>query len=120
MTQWLWRTIAAVALVLGLAGVLLPILPTVPFLIVSAWAGSKGWPWLERYLLEHPRYGESIRRWRTHGIVPRRAKVGASLMMAVSLAATVFTPVPTWAKVGIAAMLACIATWLWRRPEVER
>ena len=50
----LWRTLALAALALGLLGVFVPGLPTVPFLLVAAWAGSRGWTWLEQWLLNHP------------------------------------------------------------------
>ena len=43
-------------------GAVLPGLPTVPFLLVAAWAGGKGWPALEVKLLNHPRYGPTLRR----------------------------------------------------------
>ena len=57
-------------------------LPTVPFVLLAAWAAGKGWPELEQWLLHHPRYGGSIRAWRQHGAVSRRAKWLASVMMA--------------------------------------
>jgi uncharacterized protein len=82
----LWRVGAVLALALGIAGVVLPILPTVPFLIVAAWAAGKGWPALERWMLNHAVYGPHIRRWRERGAVPRRAKVIATAMMLASAA----------------------------------
>ena len=51
MVTVLWRVLAVVSLVLALIGVVLPGLPTVPFLLVSAWAASRGWPRLERWIL---------------------------------------------------------------------
>src|SRR5690606_41918337 len=53
----LWRSLAAFSLGLGAAGAFLPVLPTVPFLLVSAWAASRGWPRLEVWMLEHERFG---------------------------------------------------------------
>ena len=51
----LWRALALVSVALALVGVLLPGLPTVPFLILAAWAAGKGWPRFEAWLLAHPR-----------------------------------------------------------------
>ncbi len=59
----IWRTLAMLCLLLGLVGVFVPGLPTVPFMLLAAWAGSKGWPALETWLLNHPRHGPPIRRW---------------------------------------------------------
>ncbi|MFY7857254.1 MAG: YbaN family protein [Rubrivivax sp.] len=74
VVRLLWRALALVCVALGFVGMFLPLLPTVPLLLVAAWAGSKGWPALEQWLLNHPRHGTAIRRWRDHGAVPRRAK----------------------------------------------
>lgn len=113
----LWRTLALASVALGMVGVFVPGLPTVPFLLVAAWAGSRGWPALEARLLEHPRYGEDIRRWRERGAVPRRAKWAASLMMAASAVVIGFAPVPRWLQLGVPALMVLVAFWLWRRPE---
>ncbi len=113
----LWRSLAAACVVLALVGVVLPGLPTVPFLLVAAWAGGKGWPALEAWLLRHPRYGAPIRRWRERRAVPRRAKWMATLMMAVSATAMGMSGAPWWAKLGVPVFMLAVAVWLWRRPE---
>lgn len=114
----LWRTLALANVALALLGAVLPVLPTVPFLLVAAWAGSKGWPQLETWLLEHPKHGPAIRRWRDHGAVPRRAKWVASAMMLASTAILAFSGVPLWTKIAVPAFMATVAAWLWMRPEV--
>src|SRR5262245_34246909 len=86
----LWRVLAVVFVALGLLGAFLPVLATVPFLIAAAWAGGRGWPALEAWLLDHPRFGTHIRQWRQAGAVPRRAKLAAIGMMSVSALALVF------------------------------
>ncbi|MCA3252507.1 MAG: YbaN family protein [Rubrivivax sp.] len=114
----LWRLLAATSLLLGLVGVFVPGLPTVPFLLLAAWAGGKGWPALEAWLLAHPRHGPAIRRWRDHRAVPRRAKWLASATMLASAALVGLSSAPAWLKLGMVLLLACVATWLWRRPEL--
>lgn len=113
----LWRTGALLALLIGIVGIALPVLPTVPFLIVAAWAAGKGWPSLERWLLSHPRYGRGIRAWREHGIVPRKAKIAATIMMMGSAVLIQFTVEPTWLRIGVPLTMLAVAIWLWRRPE---
>lgn len=113
----LWRLLALVSLALGLVGVVLPVLPTVPFLLVAAWAASRGWPRLEAWLLAHATYGPAIRRWRARGAVSRRAKWLATALMAMSVIGVLFSPVPMWVKWGVPILLIGTALWLWRRPE---
>lgn len=113
----LWRLTALLALALGIAGLAIPVLPTVPFLIVVAWAGGKGWPALERRLLDHSTYGPPIRTWRERGAVPRKAKIAATVMMTLSAIGLQFTAVPMWLRVGTPLLMLVVALWLWRRPE---
>ena len=113
----LWRTLAGVSLLLGLIGAVLPVLPTVPFLLLSAWAAGRGWPSLEARLLGHPKYGPLIRQWRERGAVPRRAKWLATVMMLGSATALWWSPVPSWVRAVVYLVLLGVALWLWRRPE---
>jgi uncharacterized protein len=117
VTLLAWRALALVCVVLGMAGVVLPGLPTVPFLLVAAWAGGRGWPRLETWLLEHPRHGPPIRRWRERRSVPRRAKWFASAMMVASTALVALSGAPLWVKIALPCTMAAVAAWLWRRPE---
>ncbi|WP_422014499.1 YbaN family protein [Roseateles sp.] len=112
-----WRALAVLALVLAALGAVLPVLPTVPFLILAAWAGGKGWPALEHWLLNHAHLGPGIRRWRERGAVPRRAKWLATVMMTGSAVMLALSPAPMAVKIGVPAVMAGVAIWLWRRPE---
>ncbi len=113
----LWRSLALVTLLLGLIGIFVPGLPTVPFLLVAAWAGGRGWPRLERWLLDHPKHGPGIRRWRDHRAVPRRAKWAATLTMLLSTGLIAMSSAPLPLKIGVPAIMFAVATWLWLRPE---
>jgi len=118
MTIALWRVLAIGCVALALLGSVLPVLPTVPFLLVAAWAGGRGWPQLEAWLLAHPKHGPAIQRWRDHGAVPRRAKRFASTMMVLSAAILALSGAPFWAKIAVPCVMATVAVWLWLRPEV--
>lgn len=115
--RWLLLALALGCLALGVAGIFLPLVPTVPFLLVAAWAAARSSPRLHAWLEGHPRFGSLLRQWREAGVVPRRAKWLATVMMAASggvLLAVV--PRPWMAWLAIACMTAVLA-WLWRRPE---
>jgi uncharacterized membrane protein YbaN (DUF454 family) len=87
--------------------------------LVAAWAGSRGWPQLEAWLLAHPRFGPPIRQWREHGAVSRRAKWLACTMMAGSALMLWFVPVPPWLRGVVYGAMLGVGVWLWRRPEPE-
>lgn len=118
--QLLWRLLALTSLVLGLVGAFVPVLPTVPFVLLAAWAASRGWPRLEAWLLAHPRFGESIREWREHGAVTRKAKRIAVSTMAASALLLWILPLNPWLRGGVYAVLLTVGVWLWRRPEPDR
>lgn len=112
-----WRLLALISLMLGLIGIPLPGLPTVPFILLSAWSAGKGWPALEHWLLTHARLGPPVLAWRTNGIVPRRAKYLASAMMTLSAVLIQFSAAPMLLKLLLPLFLLLVACWLWCRPE---
>lgn len=114
----LWRALAVVSLALGFVGMFLPVLPTVPFVLLAAWAGGHGWPALERWLLAHPTLGPPVHRWREHGAVPRRAKWLATVTMSASALVLALSGAPLAVKLGVPLVMAAVATWLWLRPEL--
>lgn len=117
LTLSLWRTVACITLLLGVIGVVVPGLPTVPFLLLSAWSAGKGWPRLELWLLAHPSFGPPLKRWREQGAVPRKAKYLAIMMMTMSAFLLLLSAAPLWLKLVLPAFLCAVAIWLWRRPE---
>ena len=114
--RWLWQAVAVLSLLLAIVGTLLPIMPTVPFVLAAAWAASKSSPRLARWMESHPRLGPPIRAWRQGGVVPRQVKwVTTATMTGGGVSAIVLVD-PWWAAAVVAVMVA-IAIWLWRRPE---
>jgi uncharacterized protein len=111
----LWAAAGALALVIGLAGIFVPLLPTTPFVLLAAFCFSRGSTRWERWLLEHPRFGPIVRDWRERRAVPLRAKQFATVMMAASSLWAAFVMPP---RVAWLPALACtaVAVWLWRLP----
>lgn len=112
-----WKLISITALAAALVGILLPGWPTVPFLLVAAWGGNRGWPELEQRLLAHPRAGPAIRDWRDRRAVPRRGKRAAAMLMTLSVLVAWLTLRNPLFTVLLAALLTAVALWLWSRPD---
>lgn len=117
--RWLLLALAGVFLLLGIVGLFLPVMPTVPFLIVAAWAASRSSPRLHNWLMTHPRFGHQLREWNDHGVVPRRAKWFTSVMMSGSAISMLVIAPRHWlpAVLLLIAGMALVLAWLWRRPE---
>jgi len=117
VTALFWKLLAIVFIVLGVVGAFLPIVPTVPFLIAAAAAASRGWPWLDRKLTGHLRYGPIIVRWRQRGAIPRSAKLLATVGMLGGSAALWLVEIPDWLRLGAVSVMVCVGFWIWTRPE---
>lgn len=114
-----WRILVVIFVSLGFIGAFLPVMPTTVFLILAAWAASKGWPQVDAWLLNHPKYGANIRTWREHGMVPRKAKWWASGMMLISGILMLFTNAPLLVKIFTDLTMFVVCIWLWKRPEPQ-
>lgn len=115
--RWAWWLLAYVSLGLGLVGIVIPGLPTVPFVLLAAFAAARGSARLHRRLLAHAQFGPMIRDWQAQGAVSRRAKrLATGMMSACAVVLFVTAPQPWMAATGTAIM-AVVAAWLWRRPE---
>lgn len=114
-----WLTVGLLSLSLGMLGVFLPLLPTVPFVLLAAWCFSRGCTRCERWLLEHPRLGPPLREWRARRAVPRRVKWLATASTAGGAALSAWL-LDGWLGVLPAMVCAAVAMWLWSLPEPVR
>lgn len=115
--RWLWWLVAYTCLGLGIVGVVIPVLPTVPFILAATYAAARGSERLHTWLVTHPRFGPIIVTWQTQRAIPRYAKrlaIGSMVFCAVII--VVFAPL-LWVKIFSCAFMACVGTWIWLRPE---
>lgn len=115
--RWMLKVVALVSLALGIVGVFVPIMPTVPFILLAAWAAARSSPQLSNWLESHPRMGPHIRDWRRGGVVRRPAKWTATVMMAGGGLSMMYFVRPLWVPLTAIAIMASVGVWLWLRPE---
>ncbi|MCE8013802.1 hypothetical protein BZY95_14370 [Billgrantia desiderata SP1] len=112
-----WRMLAYGAIGLGTAGLVVPLLPTTPFLLVAAWAAPKGSPRLARWLWHHPRLGPPLRAWHEQRAIPRRTKPVAIALLALSWLVLWLGGAPGFVLGTTAAIFGCVATFIVTRPD---
>ena len=81
--RWLFWLAGTVSLGLGIVGVVLPGLPTTPFVLLAAACYAKASPCLHRWLREHRLFGAMVRDWEEHRSLSRRTKRVAQISMLV-------------------------------------
>ena len=104
------------AVALGTIGIFLPLLPTVPFMILAAFCFARSSPALEARLLNHPRFGHHLVSWREKGAISRRGKWSATIAFGVSIAISLAIMAMPWALVPLGVALVSLS-WIWRKPE---
>jgi hypothetical protein len=114
----LYLIIGCVFVGLGFVGAFLPLLPTVPFLLVALWCFARSSQRFHDWLYHHPRFGPMLRAWDQHGVIPVRAKILSTVMMAISIGVMlVTTNLSPWAYVGIATVLILVSVYILSRPS---
>lgn len=115
--RWFFLSLALVSLALGIVGIFLPVLPTVPFILLAAWAAARSSPRLLQWLENHRRFGPAITDWRRGGVVARKSKWLATVLMAASSVIMLVSVGPRWFILLAIAIIASVLAWLWQRPE---
>lgn len=107
-----------VMVVLGIIGILLPMMPTVPFLLIASWCFARSSPRFHRWLNNHRIFGPPIRQWEEKGAVSTFVKVFAVVSMAGGfLSFLVMVHPALWFALFVAAILLFISIYIVTRPS---
>ncbi len=106
---------------LGVLGVVLPVVPTTPFMLVALWAFSASSERFHGWLYHHRVFGPPLQRWRRERVLPVPVKAVALGSMAASLAWLALGVRPPWyvLAASVAVMLAG-AAFILRIPSRPR
>ena len=106
---------------IGVLGVVLPVLPTTPFVLLAAACFARSSDRFHQWLLDHRYFGPLVREWRLYRSIPYRTKVFAIVMMAATLTVSIVFFVPKgWMQGALAAFGVLLAAWLYRVPSRDR
>lgn len=110
-----------VAVGLGIAGLVLPVLPTTPFMLVAAACFARSSPRFHRWLLGHRTFGPIVSEWERHRAIAWRTKLWAIALMSGTLAASItFFVQGPWLQAALAFFGVMLALWLYRIPSRDR
>lgn len=120
MARILYLTLGYCALILGVIGIFLPVLPTTPFILLAALCFSKSSPRLHAWLLGHRAFGPPLRDWNEAGVIRLPAKCMATVMMVLSFTGlTLWSPMPLVGKVILDCAGVGVLAFIWSRPSAK-
>ena len=99
-----------ISLALGVLGAFLPVLPTTPFLLLSAFLFLRGNRKLYDWLMSHPRLGSYIKNFTQHRAIPLRVKIVSISTLWLTLLYCAIFVAGHWAIRGLFILIAICVT----------
>jgi uncharacterized protein len=106
------------SLALGVLGMLLPVLPTTPFLILSAYFFSRGSERAHSWMLSRPYFGKIIKDWEDYGVIRKKAKIQAVLAILLFFSySIIFLQLGSILKISLGLIGPAIIYFIISRPS---
>ena len=103
---------------LGIIGLLLPVMPTTPFMLLALWAFSRSSERFHNWLYHHKLFGPPLQMWQRHRVIPLAAKIVSVGFMSISfIFMLVYLPFAIYLKIGIAALMIFGAWFILTKPS---
>lgn len=116
--RWVYLIGGWLAIALGALGVVLPLLPTTPFLLLACFCFARSSPRWHEWLMYRSPFAALLQQWHSRRSIPRKAKRRATLFIIVSFAISIIFAPYWWLKVVLTAM-AMLLLMIFRRIPVE-
>lgn len=94
IARWFYLTVGTISLGLGIIGIVTPVLPTTPFLLLTAACYARGSRRFYIWLMNHRWFGPYIYKWRIEKKIPLRIKMYAISMIILTIGSTVLFFMP--------------------------
>lgn len=121
MHRTLFLVAGWISLMVGLIGIVVPLLPTTPFAILAAYCFKKGSPQLHHWLLTRPKLGPAIAEWEQFGVIqPAAKRLAVSLIVLAISYPVVFLAIPVWGKAGAIMVGLSVIIFILSRPSHKR
>lgn len=113
----LWFVLGIFFLGTAVVGIVVPLLPTTPLVLVAAGCFAKSSPKTYNWLLNSDQFGSTIKNWEAHRCIPRRAKrIALSMIVLIGGSSVLFFMPMGWPKFAALALLAYGAWYVWGVP----
>lgn len=116
LVRALYLTVGFAAVILGVVGIVLPVLPTTPFLLLAAACFARSSQHFHDKLLANRFAGPIIREWIEHRSIRRPVKRWVYLLLALSFGSSILLMPSVWHQVMLAALGIVLTAFIWRIP----
>ena len=114
----IYYVIGLLMIVLAIIGAILPIMPTVPFLLVASWCFARSSPRFHNWLHSHKVFGPPIKQWEEQGVISPFVKILAVGGMSVGFCSFLLIAKPVlWLTICTAIVLIAISVYILTRPS---
>lgn len=107
------------AVALATFGVVLPLLPTTPFLLLAAWCFVRSSPRFHHWLLYRSWFGGYLRHWQKHRALPPGTKPKALVFIVITFAVSLYLVSIFWVRLLLLVMMCALLIFMWRMPVVD-
>ena len=114
--QAIWLILGLVSLTLGGIGIFLPLLPTVPFMLLAAFFFSKSSERLHNWLVTHPVFGPFIEDWQRNKSISKRVKIYATVSIVAVFLISLILGLKSVLVILQAIILGFALFFIWTRP----
>ncbi len=119
MTRLVCLVLGWIAVGFGLLGMVLPVLPTTPFILLAAFLFARGSPRARAWLVGHAWFGPHIRNWEAKGAISTGAKRLAVLMMVAVFVISLLLGLTWWILLIQFLCMGAAASFVLTRPVPE-
>lgn len=105
------------SLAVGIVGAFLPLLPTVPLVLLAAFCFARSSETLHHWLISHRYFGPIIENFQAGKGIPRRVKIRTILVLWLSMGLSCWIVARLWLCLMLVAIGISVSIYLWRLPE---
>lgn len=104
--------------ILGIIGVVLPIMPTMPFLLIASWCFTRSSPRFHHWLNNHRIFGPPLKQWEERKAISPFVKIFTVISITGGgLSFFMILHPPLWIFLPIIVILLLIAIYIVTRPS---
>jgi len=113
----IWAALGLLSLGIGIVGIILPLVPTVPLLLLAAFFFARSSERLHSWLLGHPQLGPPIEQWQSRGAISRSAKRIATVSIVLIFLISLILGLRPLILTVQGLTLTCVLIFIWTRPS---